>query len=652
MSAAATQETMQFQTEVKQLLKLMIHSLYSNKEIFLRELISNASDAADKLRFEALTDNALYAGDSELRIRVTIDNDARTITISDNGIGMNRNEVIENIGTIAKSGTQQFLDSLTGDQAQDTQLIGQFGVGFYSSFIVADKVTIVTRRADVGVEHGVLWESAGEGDYVIQTVEKESRGTDVTLHLRESEDEFLEKFRLQSVIRKYSDHVALPIEMLADKPPAEEKDEEDSEVEAKESETVVVEDAPEFETVNRASALWARSKQDITDEEYNEFYKHIGHDWEDPLARVHNKVEGKYSYSSLLYIPGKAPFDLWDRDKKHGLKLYVKRVFIMDDADQLLPNYLRFVRGVIDSDDLPLNVSREILQKNKVIDSIRSACIKRILGLLEDIAEKDKEKYQVFWDAFGRVIKEGPAEDFSNKEQIAKLLRFSTTHTDSETQDISLSAYVERMKEGQDKIYYITADSFAAAKNSPHLEIFRKKGLEVVLLSERVDEWLTGHLTDFDGKTFQSVAKGDLDLGDLEDKEEKEANEKAQENNKDLVAKIKSVLTDDKVKEVRLTNRLTTSPACLVVEDHEMSTHLERLLKDVGQNVPNVKPILEINPDHPLVLKFKDEADETRFADWANILFDQALLSEGGQLEDPATFIKRLNELLLVLASD
>jgi len=655
MSAAATQETMQFQTEVKQLLKLMIHSLYSNKEIFLRELISNASDAADKLRFEALTDNALYASDSELRIRVTMDKDARTITISDNGIGMNRNEVIENIGTIAKSGTQQFLDSLTGDQAQDTQLIGQFGVGFYSSFIVADKVTIVTRRADVGAEHGVLWESAGEGDYVIQTVEKESRGTDVTLHLRESEDEFLESFRLQSIIRKYSDHVALPIEMLADKPPAptaEEEGAEGSEDEAKENETAVVEEAPEFETVNRASALWARPKKDITDEEYNEFYKHVGHDWEDPLARVHNKVEGKYSYSSLLYIPGKAPFDLWDRDKKHGLKLYVKRVFIMDDADQLLPNYLRFVRGIIDSDDLPLNVSREILQKNKVIDSIRSACIKRILGLLEGIAEKDKEKYQVFWDAFGRVIKEGPAEDFANKEQIAKLLRFSTTHTDSETQDASLSAYVERMKEGQDKIYYITADSFAAAKNSPHLEIFRKKGLEVVLLSERVDEWLTGHLTDFDGKTFQSVAKGDLDLGDLEDKEEKEANEKAQEDNKDLVAKIKSVLTDDKVKEVRLTNRLTTSPACLVVEDHEMSTHLERLLKDVGQNVPNVKPILEINPDHPLVLKFKDEADEARFADWANILFDQALLSEGGQLEDPATFIKRLNELLLVLASD
>ncbi|VAW88426.1 Chaperone protein HtpG [hydrothermal vent metagenome] len=655
MSAAATQETMQFQTEVKQLLKLMIHSLYSNKEIFLRELISNASDAADKLRFEALTDNALYESDSELRIRVTIDKDARTITISDNGIGMNRHEVIENIGTIAKSGTQQFLDSLTGDQAQDTQLIGQFGVGFYSSFIVADKVTIVTRRADVGAEHGVLWESAGEGDYVIQTVEKESRGTDVTLHLRESEDEFLETFRLQNIIRKYSDHVPLPIEMLADKPPApiaEKEDTEGSEVDAKESETAATDETPEFETVNRASALWARSKQDITDEEYNEFYKHVGHDWEDPLARAHNKVEGKYSYTSLLYIPGKAPFDLWDRDKKHGLKLYVKRVFIMDDADQLLPNYLRFVRGIVDSDDLPLNVSREILQKNKVIDSIRAACIKRILGLLESIAKKDKEKYQQFWDAFGRVIKEGPAEDFANKEKIAKLLRFSTTHTDSETQDISLSDYVERMKEGQDKIYYITADSFAAAKNSPHLEIFRKKGLEVVLLSERVDEWLTGNLTDFDGKSFQSVAKGDLDLGDLEDKEEKEANEKAQENNKDLVARIKSILTEDKVKEVRLTNRLTTSPACLVVEDHEMSTHLERLLKDVGQNVPNVKPILEINPDHPLVLKFKDEADETRFADWANILFDQALLSEGGQLEDPATFIKRLNELLLVLASD
>ncbi len=659
MSAAATQETMQFQTEVKQLLKLMIHSLYSNKEIFLRELISNASDAADKLRFEALTDNALYADDSELRIRVTVDKDARTITVSDNGIGMNRNEVIENIGTIAKSGTQQFLDSLTGDQAKDTQLIGQFGVGFYSSFIVADKVTMMTRRADVGVEHGVLWESSGEGDYVIQTVEKENRGTDVILHLRESEDEFLEKFRIQSIIRKYSDHVALPIEMLADKPPVAEEDDEATKenTEAVESEKAKVEtesadEPPVFETINRASALWARSKQDITDEEYNEFYKHIGHDWEEPLARVHNKVEGKHSYTSLLYIPGRAPFDLWDRDKKHGLKLYVKRVFIMDDAEQLLPNYLRFVRGVVDSDDLPLNVSREILQRNQVIDSIRSACTKRILSLLDGIAKKDEKKYQKFWDAFGRVIKEGPAEDFANKENIAKLLRFSTTHTDSETQDVSLSAYVSRMKEGQDKIYYITADSFAAAKNSPHLEIFRKKGLEVILLSERVDEWLTGHFTDFDGKAFQSVAKGDLNLGDLEDKEEKEAKEKAQEDNKDLVAKIKTVLTDDKVKEVRLTNRLTTSPACLVVEDHEMSTHLERLLKDVGQDVPNVKPILEINPEHPLVLKFKDEADETRFSDWANILFDQALLSEGGQLEDPATFIKRLNELLLVLASD
>ncbi len=640
MSETTTKETLQFQTEVNQLLKLMIHSLYSNKEIFLRELISNASDAADKLRFEALTDDALYGGDADLRIRVAYDKDNRTIMVSDNGIGMNRNEVVSNIGTIAKSGTQQFLDSLTGDQAKDAKLIGQFGVGFYSCFIVADRVTIATRRAGVEPEHAVSWESTGEGEYSIATVEKRDRGTDVTLHLREGEDEFLDGFRLRTIIRKYSDHISLPILM-----PAESADKEE------EKEEGVVE-AVQDETVNRASALWARPKKEIKDDEYNEFYKHIGHDWEEPLAYTHNHVEGKFSYTALLYVPRHAPFDLWDRDRRHGIKLYVRRVFIMDDAEYLMPNYLRFVRGVVDSDDLPLNVSREILQQNKAIDSMRSASVKRVLNLLEDLAKNDAEKYNTFWGAFGRVIKEGPAEDFANRDQIAKLLRFSTTHTDSETQEISLADYVSRMKEGQKNIYYITADSFAAAKNSPHLEVFRQKGIEVVLLYDRVDEWLTSHITEFEGKQWQSVAKGDLDLGELAGEEEKEAQEKAAEENKDLMTKIKDVLGEEKVKDVRVTHRLTSSPACLVVDENDMSTHLERLLKEVGQQVPGVKPILEINPDHPLVTKFKDEQDASRFGDWASILFDQALLSEGGQLEDPAAFVKRLNELLVLMAGE
>ena len=636
MSEANTKETMQFQTEVNQLLKLMIHSLYSNKEIFLRELVSNASDAADKLRFEALTDDALFEGDSDLSIRVAFDKEQRTVTISDNGIGMSRNEVIENLGTIAKSGTQQFMNSLTGDQASDAKLIGQFGVGFYSTFIIADKVTVITRRAGVGPEHGVRWESGGEGEYSLETVEKAGRGTDIILHLRKDEDEFLDDFRLKNIIRKYSDHISLPIIMQTQETVGE-----------GDEATIEVKD----ETVNQASALWARSKRDIKEEEYHEFYKHIGHDWEDPIAYVHNQVEGRNSYTSLFYIPKNAPFDLWDRDRKHGIKLYVRRVFIADDTENLLPNFLRFVRGLVDSDDLPLNVSREILQQNKTIDSIRSASVKRILGLLEGIADKDAEKYQTIWDAFGKVLKEGPGEDFSNKEQIAKLLRFASTNDDSENQTVSLADYVARMKEGQEKIYYITADSFTAAKNSPHLEIFRKKGIEVLLLTDRVDEWLTSHLTEFDGKAWQSVAKGDLDLGQLEDEQEKEEQKKVAEENKDLLERVKSAVGEDKVKEVRVTHRLTTSPACLVVEEHDMSTHLERLLKEAGQAAPSVKPILEINPTHPLVSKFKDEADETRFKDWSNILFDQALLSEGGQLEDPGAFVQRLNELLLELAA-
>ena len=635
MSETNTKETLQFQTEVNQLLKLMIHSLYSNKEIFLRELISNASDAADKLRFESLTDDALFEGESDLSIRVAYDKDARTITVSDNGIGMSRNEVVENLGTIAKSGTQQFMSSLTGDQAKDAKLIGQFGVGFYSTFIIADKVTVITRRAGIGAEHGVQWESAGEGEYSLETVEKTNRGTDIILHLREGEDEFLDDFRLKSVIRKYSDHISIPIVMQTQTTVGEG---DEAEVEVKD------------ETVNQASALWARSKREIKEEEYNEFYKHIGHDWEDPIAHVHNQVEGRNSYTSLFYIPKNAPFDLWDRDRKHGIKLYVRRVFIADDTEHLLPGYLRFVRGLVDSDDLPLNVSREILQQNKTIDSIRSASVKRILGLLEGIADKEAEKYQTIWEAFGKVLKEGPGEDFSNKEQIAKLLRFASTQDDSEKQSVSLADYVSRMKEGQEKIYFITADSFAAAKNSPHLEIFRKKDIEVLLLTDRVDEWLTSHLSEFDGKTLQSVAKGDLDLGQLEDEQEKEEQKKVAEENKDLLERIKSAVGEDKVKEVRVTHRLTTSPACLVVEEHDMSTHLERLLKEAGQAAPAVKPILEINPTHPLVSKFKDENDETRFKDWSNILFDQALLSEGGQLDDPGAFVQRLNELLLELA--
>jgi molecular chaperone HtpG len=634
MDEASTKETLGFQAEVKQLLDLMIHSLYSNKEIFLRELISNASDACDKLRFEAMTDQALFENDGELKIRVTFDKAARTITVADNGIGMSRDEVVANIGTIARSGTREFFKSLTGDQAKDAHLIGQFGVGFYSSFIVADRVTLVTRRAGMGAEHGVRWESDGQGEYSLETIEKPARGTEVTLHLREGEDELLSGYRLRSIIRKYSDHITLPILM--------QKEEWDKD----KNENVLKEDT---EQVNQASALWARPKSEISDEQYQEFYKHVAHDFEAPLAWAHAKVEGKTEFTQLLYIPAHAPFDLWDRDHRHGVKLYVRRVFIMDDAEHLMPAYLRFVRGVIDSNDLPLNVSREILQESKVVETIRAGCVKRVLGLLEDMAENDKEKYAKAWKEFGRVLKEGPGEDFANRERIAKLLRFSSTHTDSEEQTVSLADYVSRMKEGQDKIYYITADSFAAAKNSPHLEIFRKKGIEVLLLHERVDEWLSSNLTEFEGKPLRSVAKGDLDLGKLADEAEKKEQEQQAGEFKELTDKIQKVL-GEKVKEVRVTHRLTASPACLVSDQYGMSMNLERLLKAAGQNVPSSKPILEINPTHPIVQGLKYEPDQARFGDWSHILFDQALLAEGGQLEDPASFVKRLNELMLALA--
>ena len=633
MEATATKEHLNFQTEVKQLLKLMIHSLYSNKEIFLRELISNASDAADKLRFETLTDGALYESDSDLKIRVSYDKEARTITVADNGIGMSRQEVIDHIGTIAKSGTREFFDGLTGDQAKDAHLIGQFGVGFYSAFIVADKVTLTTRRAGLTHEHGVRWESGGEGDYTLETIEKPDRGTEVTLHLREGEDELLNGWRLRSIIRKYSDHITLPIVM---------KKEEWSQ--EKNENTITEED----ETINQASALWARPKNEISEEQYNEFYKHVAHDFEPPLAYVHARVEGKQEYTQLLYIPSRAPFDLYDRESRHGIKLYVRRVFIMDDAKQLLPNYLRFVRGIIDSNDLPLNVSREILQESKDIEAMRAGSVKKVLGLLDDLAqgEKDDEKakFKTFWKEFGQVMKEGVAEDYANRERIAKLLRFVSTHSDSEEQDVSLSDYVGRMKDGQEKIYYVTADSLTAAKSSPHLEIFRKKDIEVILLFDRVDEWLVANLPEFEGKHLQSVAKGSLDLGKLEDEAEKKEQEKEAGEYKELTEKIKEVL-GEQVKDVRITLRLTESPACLVAETHDMSGNLERLLKSAGQKVTHTKPILEINPYHPMVERLKSEA--THFADWSHILFDQALLAEGGQLDDPASFVKRINQLFL-----
>ena len=628
---ATTKETLGFQAEVKQLLQLMIHSLYSNKDIFLRELISNASDAADKLRFEGLSDSALYENDPELKIHIAFDREARTLTISDNGIGMSRQEVIEHIGTIAKSGTREFFSQLSGDQQKDAALIGQFGVGFYSAFIVADRVTLTTRRAGLTSEHGVRWESEGAGDYTLETVEKPTRGTEIVLHLRENEDEFLSDYKIKSVIRTYSDHITLPIVM--------------KKTEWKDGvETPTLDD----ETVNRASALWARARKDVTDDEYNEFYKHVAHDFEPPLAWSHNRVEGKQEYISLLYVPSHAPFDLYDRETRHGIKLYVRRVFIMDDAEQLMPQYLRFVRGVIDSADLPLNVSREILQNSRDIDAIKAGSVKKVLGLLEDLAENRPEKYVEFWNAFGKVLKEGPGEDFANKERIAALLRFASTHTDSDAQVVSLKDYIGRMKEGQTAIYTITADSFAAAQHSPHLEIFRKKGIEVLLLSDRVDEWLSSNLHEFDGKPLKSVAKGGLDLGALEDEAEKTAQKEAEDSLRPLVERIKSTL-GERVKEVRVTHRLTDSPACLVTGEGDMSANLERLLKAAGQAAPTVKPTLEINPTHALVTRLNSETDDARFADWANLLFEQALLAEGGQLDDPASFVRRLNGLLVML---
>jgi molecular chaperone HtpG len=632
----AEKQTLGFQAEVKQLLQLMIHSLYSNKEIFLRELISNASDASDKLRFEAINNSALFENDSDLKIRVTFDKAARSITISDNGIGMSREEAIEHLGTIAKSGTKEFFSRLSGDQQKDAALIGQFGVGFYSAFIVADRITVDTRRAGLPAEQGVRWESGGEGDFTVEAIDKASRGTDITLHLREGEDEFLSDWKLKSIIRKYSDHISLPILMQK-----EEWDEEKKET--------VIKD--EFETVNQASALWSRSKSDITPEQYTEFYKHVSHDFEGPLAYTHNRVEGRSEYTQLLYIPTRAPFDLWDRNKRGGIKLYVKRVFIMDDAEQLMPVYLRFVKGVIDSSDLPLNVSREILQESRDVKVIREGSTKRVLGLLEELANSDeqeqKDKYVTFWKEFGQVLKEGIGEDQGNKERIAKLLRFASTHNGNDAQSVSFTDYIGRMKEGQDKIYYATADNYAAASNSPHLEIFRKKGVEVLLLTDRVDEWMLSFLHDVDGKELVSVAKGDLDLGKLEDEAEKKQHEETETQSKDLVEKMKTALAA-KAKDVRVTFRLTDSPACLVADEHELSGNLLRMLKAAGQNAPEAKPILEINPNHPLVQRLKYE--EAKFDDWAHLLFDQASLAEGGTLTDPAGFVKRLNEMLLGMA--
>ena len=620
------QETRGFQSEVKQLLHLMIHSLYSNKEIFLRELISNASDAADKLRFRALSDTSLYQGEGELHVRVSFDKEKRTLTIADNGIGMTREEVIDHLGTIAKSGTKSFLESMGSDQAKDSQLIGQFGVGFYSAFIVADKVTVRTRAAGASAEEGVFWESAGEGEYTVADITKADRGTEITLHLREGEDEFLDDWRVRSIISKYSDHIALPVEI-------EHQEENDGE-------TVV-----SWEKINKAQALWTRSKSDVSDDEYQEFYKHISHDYTDALTWSHNRVEGKQEYTSLLYIPSQAPFDMWNRDHKHGLKLYVQRVFIMDDAEQFMPNYLRFVRGLIDSNDLPLNVSREILQDSRVTQNLRSALTKRVLQMLDKLAKEDNDKYQTFWKSFGLVLKEGPAEDNANQEAIAKLLRFATTHTDSSEQTVSLQEYVARMKEGQEKIYYITADSYAAAKSSPHLELLRKKGIEVLLLSDRIDEWMMSYLTEFDGKSFQSVSKTDESLEKLADEETEQAKE-AEKALEPFVDRVKTLL-GERVKEVRLTHRLTDTPAIVTTDSNDMSTQMAKLFAAAGQAVPEVKYIFELNPDHPLVKRAADTQDDATFGEWVELLMDQALLAERGQLEDPNQFIRRMNQLLI-----
>lgn len=621
-------ESHEFQAEVSQILQLMIHSLYSNKEIFLRELISNASDACDKLRFEAIKDDSLYGGDSDLAVVVSFDKDASTITISDNGIGMSREEVVNNIGTIARSGTKAFLDSLSGDQQKDSHLIGQFGVGFYSSFIVADKVTVVTRRA--GSDEAVKWESEGTGSYTLETAERDGRGTDIIMHLREEEKEFLDDWRLRSTIKKYSDNIELPVKMLEYVAPKGKDDEEEPKT-------------PELETINSARALWTRPKSELKEEDYKEFYKTVSHDWQDPLTWSHNKVEGKLEYTSLLYIPSTAPFDLFDREQQSGIKLYVQRVFIMDDSKELMPNYLRFVKGLVDSSDLPLNVSREILQSNKVIDNIRAGSVKKVLGMIESLAKSDdKEQFASFWSTFGQVIKEGPVEDRANQERILKICRFASTHADTSEQIVSLEDYVSRMAPGADTIYYVTADSFNAAKNSPHLEAFRAKGIEVLLMSDRVDEWMMSQLQEFDGKKFVSVAKGELELTE----EEKKAQEKTVEESKPLIERIQKALGET-VDAVRPSSRLTSSPACLVLGEQDMALHMQQLMKQAGHAIPDSKPSLEVNVEHALLQKMDKEADEDRFADFVDVLYGQAVIAEGGQLEDPASFVKKLNELLL-----
>lgn len=626
---STNQETRGFQSEVKQLLQLMIHSLYSNKEIFLRELISNASDAADKLRFKALSAPELYEGDGDLKVRISADADKGTLTISDNGIGMTREQAIEHLGTIAKSGTKEFLSALGAEQAKDSQLIGQFGVGFYSAFIVADKVTVKTRAAGESADKGVLWESAGEGEFTVADIEKKDRGTEITLHLREDEKEFLDEWRLREIIGKYSDHIGLPVEILT-----KEYDDEGKETGVK------------WEKINKAQALWTRSKSEISDDEYKEFYKHLSHDFADPMLWAHNKVEGKQEYTSLLYLPAKAPWDLFNREQKHGLKLYVQRVFIMDDAEQFMPNYLRFIKGLIDSNDLPLNVSREILQDNKVTAALRKALTKRALGMLEKLAkDEDKSKYQQFWQEFGLVLKEGPAEDPTNKEEIAKLLRFASTHNDSSEQTVSLTDYVARMKEGQKAIYYITADSYTAAKNSPHLEIFNKKGIEVLLLSDRIDEWMLSYLTEFDGKPLQTITKSDLDLGDLADKEEESKQKEEEQTFASFIERVKKLL-GERVKDVRLTHRLSETPAIVSTDNDQMTTQMAKLFAAAGQKMPEVKYTFELNPEHHLVKKVADIADEQQFAEWIELLLDQAMLAERGTLDNPTAFIKRINHLL------
>jgi len=640
MTDTAAKETHVFQTEVKQLLHLMVHSLYSNKEIFLRELISNAADAADKLRFTALDNDSLYENDSDLKIRITTDKEAGTLTITDNGIGMNREDIVKNLGTIARSGTSDFVKNLTGDQKKDSTMIGKFGVGFYSAFIVADKVTVISRAAGDDANQAVQWESEGEGEFSLEDAVREKRGTDIILHLKKEENEFLEPYRLRSIVGKYSDHISLTVEMEKQINPEYDDEGKPKEVEAPAE--------AEFEAVNKATALWTRAKNDISTEEYQEFYKHVSHDYTDAMTWSHNKVEGKLEYTSLLYIPSKAPFDMWNRDKPRGIKLYVQRVFIMDEAEQFLPVYLRFVRGLIDSNDLPLNVSREILQDSKVTASLKSASSKRVLGMLQKMADKKPEEYQTFWNEFGQALKEGPAEDSTNKEAVAKLLRFSSTETDSTVQNISLTDYVSRMKEGQDKIYFVSAENFETAKNSPHLEVFRKKGIEVLILSDKIDEWLVMHLTDFDGKALQSVSRGELELGDLDTEDDKKALEEANVTMKPFIERIKESL-GEVVSDVRVTDRLTESPACIVGAADEMGSQIAKMMQAAGQAIPESKPILEINPEHEIILKLQEETDEQRFGDWISVLLGQALLAERGTLEDPSSFARQLNQLLLQL---